>query len=79
MDLPFLNQLASNGLLGVMLAISLFVNWYFFKIIQKQNDKMVENAKEITDKLLEPIDQIKRNGELLTTLFQNFLSRKGKL
>lgn len=76
-DLPFLGQLASQGLLGVLLALSLFANWYFIRSIQSLNDKRVEDAKEMTSKILEPISTIQRNTELAISLFQEFLKRNG--
>ena len=77
-DLPFLGQLATQGVLGILLALSLFANWYFIKLIQTLNDKRIEDAKEITSKILEPLETIQRNTELAITLFQDFLSRNGK-
>lgn len=73
-DIPFLGQLATQGLLGLLLALSLFANWYFIKTIQSINDKRVEDAKEITGKILDPLNTIKTNGELLISLFQQFLT-----
>jgi hypothetical protein len=78
MELPFLGQLATQGLLGLLLALSLFANWYFIKTIQTLNDKRVEDAKEITSKILDPLNTIKSNSELLISLFQQFLSKNGK-
>lgn len=74
MDLPsLLGSLATQGVLGILLVLSLFANWYFIQSIQKLNDKRVEDAKEITSKLTEPLNVIKTNGELLTSMFQKFL------
>lgn len=72
----FLEKLATQGILGILLAISLFANWYFIKKIQELNDKRVEDAKEISSKILDPVNTIKNNGELLISLFQKFLSEK---
>lgn len=74
MDLPFLGQLATQGILGLLLALSLFANWYFIRTIQTLNDKRVEDAKELTSKVLDPLNTIKTNGELLIQLFQKFLT-----
>lgn len=74
MDLPFLGELATQGILGILLALSLFANWYFIKTIQSLNDKRVEDAKELSSKILDPLNTIKSNGELLIQLFQKFLS-----
>lgn len=78
MDLPFLGELATQGILGILLALSLFANWYFIKTIQSLNDKRVEDAKELTTKILDPLNTIKSNGELLISLFQKFLGENGK-
>ena len=78
MELPFLGQLATQGLLGLLLALSLFANWYFIKTIQNLNDKRVEDAKELSSKIMDPLNTIKSNGELLITLFQKFLGENGK-
>lgn len=73
-DIPFLGTLASQGLLALLLSISLFANWFMFNRIQYLNDKRVEDAKEITTKIVEPLNAVKTNGELLISLFNNFLT-----
>lgn len=77
MELPFLGELATQGILGILLALSLFANWYFIKTIQTLNDKRVEDAKELSTKILDPLNTIKTNGELLIQLFQKFLNNGG--
>mgnify|MGYP001568650075 CR=1 FL=1 len=72
-ELPFLAQLTSQGLLGVLLALSLSINWYFVRKLQEVNEKRVQDAQEITSKLLDPINAIKVNSELVITLFNRFL------
>jgi dihydrodipicolinate synthase/N-acetylneuraminate lyase len=74
MDLPFLGELAKYGILGIILGLSIYANWYFIQAIQKLNDKRVEDAKQITTKILEPLDTVKKNSELLINLFQQFLN-----
>lgn len=74
MELPFLGQLATQGVLGVLLALSLFVNYLLFRIIQDLNEKRINDAKEITTKFFEPIENIKKNGETLITMFNQFLN-----
>jgi dihydrodipicolinate synthase/N-acetylneuraminate lyase len=78
MELPFLGELAKYGLLGILLGLSIFANWYFIQAIQKLNDKRIEDAKEITTKILEPLDTVKKNSELLISLFQQFLNNGNK-
>lgn len=74
MDLPFLGQIATQGILGLLLALSLFANWYFIKSIQTLNDKRVDDAKQLTTKILDPLEIVKNNSDLLIKLFQNFLN-----
>lgn len=74
MELPFLGQLATQGILGILLALSLFMNWYFINKIQELNDKRIADAKEVTVKFFEPIENIKKNGETLITMFNQFLN-----
>lgn len=73
-NIPYLKNIAEYGLLGILLVLSLLGNWYFIKIIQHLNDQRVQDAKEISAKILEPLNIIKSNGELLISLFQKFLS-----
>lgn len=78
MDIPFIGQLATQGVLGLLLAISVSLNVasfiYFTKIIQTLNDKRVDDAKELTSKIVDPLNTIKANGELMISLFQRFLN-----
>lgn len=76
--IPFLGQIASQGLLGLLLAGSLFANWYFIKKIQDVNDKRVQDAQDMTNKLLDPVNAIKQNSEVLISLFTRFLNTNGK-
>lgn len=78
MDVPLVKELATNGILGLLLSLSILTNWYFIKTIQQLNDKRVEDAKEITTKILDPLNTIKSNVELQINLFQKFLNVTGK-
>lgn len=71
---PFVSTIASQGLLGLLLAFSLFANWYFIKKIQEINDKRVQDAQDLSNKLLDPVNAIKQNSELLISLFTRFLN-----
>lgn len=72
-NIPFLGELAKLGVLGVLLAISIAANIYFVRIILSQVEKRVEDAKEITTKIANPLETIKNNGDLLILLFKDFL------
>lgn len=78
MDVTLVKELATNGILGLLLSLSILTNWYFIKTIQQLNDKRVEDAKEITTKILDPLNTIKSNVELQINLFQKFLNVTGK-
>lgn len=69
-----LSTLAGQGIIGIVLATSLFLNWYQIRQLQSVNDKRVTDAKELSDKILEPISAIKQNSDLLITLFTRFLN-----
>lgn len=73
-DVPFLGQVASQGVLGLLLTISIAANWYFIKKVQQVNDARVQDAQDITNKLLDPITAIRVNSELLISLFTKFLN-----
>jgi hypothetical protein len=73
-NLPFLGQLATQGILGILLVISIVLNWYFIRKIQQVNDLRVQDAQDITNKLLDPIGAIRVNSELLISLFTKFLN-----
>lgn len=74
LNLPILGSIATQGVLGVLLLGSIYLNWYFIKKIQQVNDARVQDAQDITNKLLDPINAIKTNSELLISLFTKFLS-----
>lgn len=73
-----LKQVATQGVLGILLALSLFVNYAMFKIIQNLNEKRISDAKEVTKTILEPLDTIKKNGENLIIMFSQFLNNTPK-
>lgn len=76
-SIPFIGQIATQGVLGLLLALSLFTNWYFIKKIQEINDKRVKDAQDLSNKLLDPVNAIKQNSELLISLFTRFLNSSG--
>lgn len=69
-----LGQLASQGLMGILLVLSILANAYFIKKIQDVNDKRVQDAQDFSNKLLEPVNAIKANSEILIALFTKFLN-----
>jgi hypothetical protein len=71
---PLLGQIAAQGVIGILLIISMAANWYFIKKVQQVNDARVQDAQDITNKLLDPITAIKVNSELLISLFTKFLA-----
>jgi len=73
METSFINQLASQGLLGLLLTLSIIANWYFIKTIQLLNNKRVEDAKELTSKILDPLNTIKNNSQMQIELLQKLL------
>ena len=73
-ELPLLGQVATQGVLGILLVVSIGLNWYFIRKVQQVNDLRVQDAQDITNKLLDPISIIRTNSELLISLFTKFLN-----
>lgn len=64
--MDFLNQLATkNGLLGLLLAISLLAIWFLLKLLLNEKDKRLEDAKAVTTGITTPMAYIKDSLDLI--------------
>ena len=60
-----LTELPKFGLLGVLLAISLSLNWFLIKLILSEKDKRIEAAEKVRDELITPIGFIQESLKLI--------------
>lgn len=77
--MDFLNTLAERGILGLLLALALFVIYILFKLLMSEKDKRLEDAKQLNNGLMNPIKQIQENGENQITLLRQFINKFDKL
>lgn len=73
-----IGKLAETSVLGVVLAISLFTNYFLFTIIQQLQEKRIQDARDVTDSILGPINQIDTNSRLLISLFQKLADQNDR-
>lgn len=63
--MDFLSQLAQQGLLGLLLALSLFANFLLLKMILAEKDKQIEAAHKVQNEIAAPLANIKDSIDLL--------------
>lgn len=83
MDL--ISTLAQNGLLAVLLAISLLTNYRLFILLMvktdkigEEKDKRVDDAKRVVESNVQPIISLQKSVELLSTKLDTFINKNGK-
>lgn len=57
--MDFLPELIKQGTLGVLLAISLTLNFYLGKLLLYEKDRRIQAAEKVRDELVSPIGYIK--------------------
>lgn len=65
-----INQLADNGLLGLLLALAIGANVVQYKVNQKLQEDRVKDIKESRDMLVEPMKAIRQTVDLILALLQ---------
>lgn len=60
-----INALAGNGLLGLLLAISLLGNFHLLRLLLGEKDKRIVGAEKVRDDLIAPIGFIRDSVELI--------------
>lgn len=68
--MEFLGELAKNGVLGVLLAISLSLNFMLGRLLLYEKDKRIEDAVKNRDDLATPIKNLQQAVELQTSKIQ---------
>ena len=64
-----LTKLAEQGVLAIVLAISIFANFYLFKRIMQIQDSRLNDAKEATIAVGEPLKQLKGTIDTLISMW----------
>lgn len=59
------SELAKQGLLGVMLALSLTVNYKLGKMLLDEKDKRIGGAEKVRDDIAEPLKNLQKTTELI--------------
>lgn len=57
--MEYLNGIAKEGVLGILLAASLATNYWLIKLLLYEKDKRIADALETKTSLMEPISFIK--------------------
>lgn len=70
MDLSILNKLAEQGVLAIVLAISIGANYFFIKGWLGEKDKRTADAQKVSDKIIEPLDNLQKTIDNMNTLLQ---------
>lgn len=59
------SEIAKQGLLGIMLAISLTVNYRLGKMLLDEKDKRIGGAEKVRDDIAEPLKNLQKTTELI--------------
>lgn len=73
--MEYLNGIAKEGVLGLLLAASLVVVGILFKLLLYEKDKRIEDALKTKDNMMEPLEYIK---DSLTLIKDKILVSKGR-
>lgn len=68
--MEFLTKLADQGILGLLLAISLSSNYFLVKLLLAEKDKRITGAEKTRDDLIAPIGFIKESLDLIREKIQ---------
>lgn len=60
-----LSELAKQGILGLLLAMSLALNGILGKMVLYEKDKRIATAEQVRDELVEPLRSIKESLNLI--------------
>lgn len=63
--MELLTKLAENGVLSVILALSLWGNYYLAKILLAEKDKRIEGAEKVRDDIATPLSNLQKSTDLI--------------
>lgn len=73
--MDYLNSIAKEGVLGLLLAGALLMCWLLFKLLLNEKDKRIEDALKSKNDIIEPIGYIK---DSLSLIKDKILISKGR-
>lgn len=76
MDIQFIKQLSEQGILALLLSISIVANWYFVRGWLSEKDKRTSDARLVSDKIIEPLDNLKKTLDNMNVLLQAILKNE---
>jgi hypothetical protein len=62
---PLLNRLAENGVIAIILAISIAANYFLYKEVKDSNEKRIKEATETRDSIFQPLQAIQSTVEII--------------
>lgn len=63
--MDYLNEIGKQGILGLLAAASLSLNFWLLKMVLSEKDKRIQAAEKVRDELVAPIAHIKESLELI--------------
>lgn len=74
--MELITTLADQGVIALLLALSLIGNIRMFFIILNEKDKQIKKAEETTQKMLQPVEGLQTTLNGITILLQNLVRNK---
>lgn len=71
-----ITQLAEQGTIYLLLAISLLANGYLFNLLLKEKDKRITEAEKVRDSILEPLNTLQTTLNGITVILQSMVTKK---
>lgn len=71
MDIPLLTKLAEQGVIALLLAISVLGNIWQYKQFMTLQDKRLNDILEARDMLLEPVKSMGKTVDLILSMLQS--------
>ena len=69
--MELLSTLAEQGLTALLLAISIFINFYLYREVRDLQNKRIEDIKESREQIVEPLRAVKSTVESILGIIAN--------
>lgn len=73
--IPLVKNFLDYGTLGIMLVITMTAIVFLFRLLMQEKEKRISDSKEVTENLMEPIKELKDQGQTQITLLRQFLDK----